>query len=320
MKWLRQLGPVLALVVLIICLTIASPFFLTVDNLLNIFRQSAINALLALGQLMVIITAGIDLSVGSIMGLCSVVAAKSLKAGHPVAVSMIICLAAGTGFGWLNGTLLTRLKLPHPFIATLGTMNIARGLVYIISDGVSVSELPQSFRFLGASTVGIVPMPVIVVVIVYSLFHFFLNHHVAGRDIYAIGGNQQAAWFSGIPVAKRLVLVYIFSGLLAAIAAIVLTGRMNAGFPQAGVGAELDSIAAVIIGGASFFGGVGNVWGTLVGSLIMGVLRNGLNLLNVSTHWQTVVVGSVIIWAVWIDVARQRMSKRSIALSKSAES
>lgn len=310
MKWLRQLGPLLALGVMILILSISSPFFFTVENLFNIFRQSAVNALLALGQLMVIITAGIDLSVGSILALCTVIVAKALKAGWPIVFCLVVCLAVGTSVGWLNGILLTKLKLPHPFIATLGTMNVARGLALIISGGFPISDLPASFRFWGASSVGFVPMPVIIVALVYLIFHFFLRQTVAGRDIYAIGGNQQAAFYSGIPVNRRLVLVYSLSGAMAAVGAIILAGRMNSGFPLAGTGAELDSIAAVIIGGASFFGGVGNVWGTLVGALIMGILRNGLNLLDVSTYWQTVVIGTVIVWAVWIDVMRQRLAKR----------
>jgi len=310
MKWLRQLGPLLALVVIIILLSFSSPYFFTVDNLLNIFRQSSVNALLALGQLLVIITAGIDLSVGSILGLCAIMVAIFLKAGWPVVFAILGCIIVGASVGWLNGAMLTKLKLPHPFISTLATMNIARGLALIISGGFPISDLPANYRIWGASSVGIIPMPVIIVVIVFVLFHFLLSKTVSGRDIYAIGGNKLAAFYAGIPTNRRLVLVYTLSGVLAGLAAIILTGRMNSGFPLAGMGAELDSIAAVIIGGASFFGGVGTVWGTLVGALLMGVLRNGLNLLNVSSYWQTVVIGAVIVWAVWMDVLRQRVMKK----------
>ena len=310
MKWLRQLGPLLALVVIIILLSFSSPYFFTVDNLLNIFGQSSVNALLALGQLLVIITAGIDLSVGSILGLCAIMVAIFLKAGWPVVFAILGCIIVGASVGWLNGAMLTKLKLPHPFISTLATMNIARGLALIISGGFPISDLPANYRIWGASSVGIIPMPVIIVVIVFVLFHFLLSKTVSGRDIYAIGGNKLAAFYAGIPTNRRLVLVYTLSGVLAGLAAIILTGRMNSGFPLAGMGAELDSIAAVIIGGASFFGGVGTVWGTLVGALLMGVLRNGLNLLNVSSYWQTVVIGAVIVWAVWMDVLRQRVMKK----------
>jgi ribose transport system permease protein len=295
---------------MIVILSFTSPYFFTVDNLLNIFRQSSVNALLSLGQLLVIITAGIDLSVGSILAFSIIIVAKALNAGWPVSISILSGFAAGIGFGWLNGILLTKLKLPHPFISTLGTMNVARGLALIISGGFPISDLPESFRIWGASSIGIIPVPVILVLIVFVVVHFFLTQTVAGRDIYAIGGNTQAAFYSGIPVARRLVMVYTLSGTMAAIAAIILAGRMNSGYPLAGMGAELDSIAAVIIGGASFFGGVGNVWGTLVGALIMGVLRNGLNLMNVSTYWQTVVIGAVIVWAVWFDVLRQGLTRK----------
>lgn len=313
---LRRFGPLLALLLMSGALAFLSPHFLTLENALNVFRQSAINALLALGQLLVIITAGIDLSVGSILGLCCVLVAMMLKAGisAPAAIGMTLLL--GTALGMTNGVLLTKLRLPHPFIPTLGMMNVARGLALVLSGGFPISELPEDFRFWGAGEIGGVPMPVIVVLVVYAFFHFFLTRTTVGRDIYAIGGNKQAALLSGIPVDRRLILVYATSGGLAALGAIILAGRMNSGFPLAGVGAELDAIAAVIIGGASFFGGVGTVWGTLVGALLMGVLRNGLNLLDVSAYWQTTVIGAVIVIAVWVDVIRQRAVERRRHLSR----
>jgi ribose transport system permease protein len=303
----KGLGPVLALIVMSVTLSLVSPHFLTFDNITNVFRQSAINSLLALGQLLVIVTAGIDLSVGSIMGLCCVMFALLLKHGLPTLAALAAILLLGLGLGWINGLLLTMLKLPHPFISTLGMMNVARGAALIISGGFPISGLPDSARFLGAGVALTIPVPVMLVIALYGLFHVFLTRTVIGRDIFAIGGNQHAAWLSGIDVVKRLNLVYGLSGALAALAAIILAGRMNSGFPLAGVGAELDAIAAVIIGGASFSGGIGTVWGTLTGALIIGLLRNGLNLLNVSSFWQTVVIGIVIVVAVWIDVIRQRV-------------
>jgi ribose transport system permease protein len=310
---LRRFGPLLALGVLCVVLGALSDHFLTFDNLINVFRQSAVNALLALGQLVVIITAGIDLSVGSILGLSCVMVALLLKAGVPPALSVAAALAIGAFLGSLNGILLTKLRLPHPFIPTLGMMNVARGLALVISGGFPISELPSGFRFWGAGAIARIPAAVLLVVGFCVLFHVFLTRTTVGRDLYAIGGNQQAAVLSGVPVDARLILVYALSGLMAAAGAIVLAGRMNSGFPLAGVGSELDSIAAVIIGGASFFGGVGTVSGTLVGALIMGVLRNGLNLLNVSAYWQTVVIGIVIVAAVWVDVVRQRAAEKGRA-------
>lgn len=310
---LRRFGPLLGLLALCAALGILSDHFLTFDNLINVSRQSAVNALLSLGQLVVIITAGIDLSVGSILGLCCVLVALLLKAGVPPALSVLAALAIGAALGGVNGVLLTKLRLPHPFIPTLGMMNVARGLALVISGGFPVSELPAGFRFWGAGSVAWMPAPLILVVLFCVLFHVFLTRTTAGRDVYAIGGNKQAALLSGVPVDARLILVYALSGLTAAAGAIVMAGRMNSGFPLAGMGGELDSIAAVIIGGASFFGGVGTVGGTLVGALIMGVLRNGLNLLNVSAYWQTVVIGVVIVAAVWVDVVRQRAAGKGRA-------
>jgi ribose transport system permease protein len=308
---MQRFGPLLGLIILCAILGILSEHFLTFDNLLNVFRQSSVNALVALGQLLVIITAGIDLSVGSVMGLSCVLAAMMMKSGVPSPVALAASLAIGAFLGAINGTLLTKLKLPHPFIPTLGMMNVGRGLALVVSGGFPISELPSGFRFVGAGSLLWIPAPVLLVVAFCVLFHVFLNRTTAGRDIYAIGGNPHAARLSGVPVDRRLILVYTLSGMMAGAAAIVLAGRMNSGFPLAGSGAELDAIAAVIIGGASFFGGVGTVGGTLVGALIMGVLRNGLNLLNVSASWQTVVIGVVIVGAVLVDVIRKRAMEKS---------
>jgi len=308
---LRRFGPLLGLLILCAALGGASDRFLTADNLLNVFRQSAVNAMISLGQLAVIITGGIDLSVGSILGFCCVMVALLMHAGVPPAIAVAAALAIGLALGAINGILLTKLHLPHPFIPTLGMMNVARGLALVVSGGFPISELPSGFRFWGAGSIGWIPAPAILVVLCCAAFSVFLGRTTIGRDIYAIGGNRQAARLSGVPVDGRLILVYALSGLTAAVGAIVLAGRMNSGFPLAGVGGELDSIAAVVIGGASFLGGVGTVSGTLVGALLMGVLRNGLNLLNVSAAWQTVVIGVVIVAAVWVDVVRQRAAERT---------
>jgi ribose transport system permease protein len=302
----QRIGPLLGLAALFVGLSIATPHFLTVDNLLNVLRQSSINAILALGQLIVIITAGIDLSIGSALGLTNVLLAMLLVNGWHPATACAVAIAAGISFGLLNGVLLTRLRLPHPFISTLGTMNVGRGVALLIAGGVPISGLPGGFRAAtGGNTFGM-PMPVIIAAAAYLVAHFFLTRTIWGRDLYAIGGNREAARLAGVPIERRLNLAYALSGLTAALAAIVLAGRMNSGFPLAGSGAELDAIAAAIIGGASFFGGVGTVGGTLIGALIIGFLRNGLNLLDVSAYWQMVVIGCVIVGAVFVDVLRQR--------------
>jgi ribose transport system permease protein len=307
--WWQRLAPLLGLFLLCLVLSIASPHFLTVDNLLNVLRQSTINAILALGQLVVIITAGIDLSIGSIVGLTIVILTLLMRQGVPPLAAALGVLAAGALIGLGNGLLLTRLRLPHPFISTLGTLNVARGAALLLAGGVPISGLPPGFREVTAGSAFGIPMPVVIAGAAYAATHVFLARTVYGRDLYAIGGNREAARLCGIPVDRRLNLAYALSGATAALAAIVLAARMNSGFPLAGTGAELDAIAAVIIGGASFFGGVGTVGGTLIGALIIGFQRNGLNLLDVSAFWQMIVIGVVIVVAVWIDVLRQRVGR-----------
>lgn len=307
----QRLGPLFGLATLIVALSFASPHFLTVDNLLNVLRQSSINAILALGQLMVIVTAGIDLSIGSILGVTNVLLAILLVAGwHPL-TACATAIAAGVGIGLVNGLLLTKLRLPHPFISTLGTMNVGRGAALLLAGGVPISGLPAGFRAATGGSAFQIPMPILIAGAAYAAAHVFLTRTIWGRDLYAIGGNREAARLAGIPVERRLNLAYALSGFMAALAAIVLAGRMNSGFPLAGAGSELDAIAAAIIGGASFFGGVGTVGGTLIGALIIGFLRNGLNLLDVSAYWQMIVIGCVIVSAVWVDVLRQRGTRQS---------
>ena len=307
---LGKFGSLLALIVLMMVLTLMTENFLTVNNLMNIAQQSTINALLALGMLLPILTAGIDLSVGSILAISIMsMGVVSVSMGMHSLLGILVCLLVGAGFGMLNGVLLTKLRLPHPFISTLGTMNIARGLALIITGAAPIAGFPYLIQFFGSEYVGPVPVSFIVVLVVYFIFHIFLTRSQTGRYIYAIGGNKEAARLSGINVDRVLIIVYTLSGLMAGLAGLMMVGRVNSAFPLAGSGYELDAIAAVIIGGASFFGGVGTVWGTLVGVLIIAVLRNGLNLLNVSADLQMAVIGVVIIAAVFVDVLRQRKSK-----------
>jgi ribose transport system permease protein len=309
--FVARFGALFGLAILIIVLSILSPVFLTPDNIWNIARQVIVNALLAVGMLLTIITAGIDLSVGSILALSmSVTAMLAIRLGVNPFLAMFVGLLIGLGMGMINGLLLTRLHLPHPFIATLGTMNIARGLALIITGAAPISGFDRAgapqVLWLGAGTVGPIPVAIIVVIIVYGIFHVLLSNTALGRHVYAVGGNTSAARLSGINVDRTLVIVYSISGLMAGLAALMLAGRTNSGYPTAAAGAELDAIAAVIIGGASFAGGTGTVWGTAIGVLLIAVLRNGLVLLKVPTEWQVVAIGVVIIGAVYVDVLRQR--------------
>jgi ribose transport system permease protein len=309
--FIARFGALFGLLLLVAFLSATSPVFFTSSNLSNVARQATVNALLAIGLLLAIITAGIDLSVGSILALAmSTMALMAIRWGVNPYLAILSCLAVGTAVGWINGILLTKLRLPHPFISTLGTMNVARGLALIITGASPISgfdraDAPQVL-FLGAQSIGPVPVAFITVMIVYILFHILLTHTSLGRHIYAVGGNVAAARLSGINVDRTLVTVYSLSGFMAGMAALMLAGRTNAGFPTAGMGYELDAIAAVIIGGASFAGGSGTISGTAIGVLLIAVLRNGLVLLNVPTEWQTVAIGMVIISAVYVDVLRQR--------------
>jgi ribose transport system permease protein len=318
-KFLEVYGIILVVVAMMLVLAAIKPeVFLSAQNLTNILKQNASLALLALGMYVVIVTAGIDLSVGSIMGLSMVTIAIASKAGVPWPVCLLIGPAVGLAVGWVNGVGLTVLKLPHPFIMTLGTLNVARGLTFLITNGAPVSGLQPEVRWLGqyywdmgflAPPAGI-PASLILVLICAVALWFFLQNTNMGRHIFAIGGNPHAARVSGINVDRTLVVVYMISGFFSGLSGLLLAGRTDSGFPNAGIGIELDAIAAVIIGGASFFGGRGTVLGVLAGVLIMGILRNGLNINNVSAFWQQILIGLVIIVAVYIDVLRRRAANR----------
>lgn len=319
-RFLEQYGIVLVVIVMMLVLAAIRPeVFLTAQNLTNILKQNATLALLALGMFVVIVTAGIDLSVGSILALAMVSLAIASKAGAPWPVVLLIGPLIGVAVGWINGVGLTVLRLPHPFIMTLGTLNVARGLTFLISNGAPVSGLQPEVRYAGqvyydlgflAPPAGI-PVSLILVAVCAVGLWFFLERTDMGRHIFAIGGNPQAARVSGINVDRTLVVVYIISGFFAGLGGLLLAGRTDSGFPNAGIGIELDAIAAVIIGGASFFGGRGTVLGVLAGVLIMGILRNGLNINNVSAFWQQILIGLVIIVAVYVDVLRRRAAIRT---------
>jgi ribose transport system permease protein len=301
----RQFGTLFGLFVLIILLWILTPHFLTVSNLLNVAQQTSINAIIAVGMTFVIITAGIDLSVGSIMAFSGVVLASALEAGLPLPIALLISLAIGMACGLLNGLFITYGKLP-PFIATLGMMSVARGAALLYTQGRPISGFGEDFRSFATGEFMGAPAPVIIMIIVYIIAHFVLNRTKIGRYTYAIGGNEEAALLSGINVKFVKTMIYGFCGMLSGLAAIILTARLNSAQPIAGIMYELDAIAATVIGGTSLMGGEGRIVGTLIGALIMGVLRNGLNLLGISSFVQQIVIGSVIIIAVLVDMALKK--------------
>jgi len=307
----------------VMCAVLAwrSEDFLTVSNLMNVMRQVTVNAILALGMSFVIISAGIDLSVGSVLAFSSCILALTLRTGCHPAVGVLVGLAVGAGCGTVNGLIITRLRLP-PFIATLGMMSMARGIAQVITGGYPVHGLPDGFRVLGSGYLldiasiarprflhvlfENVPIPVVILLVCAPLAHVILTHTRLGRYTYAIGGNEAAAYLSGIRVAAYKTIIYTICGGFAGLAAVISTARVGAGLPAAYLGYELDAIAAVVIGGASLFGGEGTILGAITGALIIGVLKNGLNLMQFSEYWQTFTIGAVIIGAVTVERFRHK--------------
>ena len=304
----RQLGTLSGLLGLVVVLWALTPYFLTVSNLLNIAEQATIIAIIAVGMTFVIITGGIDLSVGSLLAFSGVVMASALQRGLPLPLALTVGLGTGLVCGLTSGLLITVGRLP-PFIATLGMMSVARGGALMFTDGRPISGFAETFRSLATGEILRVPTPVIIMLVVYAVAYFVLRRTKLGRYTYAIGGNEEAALLSGINVKLYKTLVYGIAGLLSGLAAILLTARLNSAQPIAGINYELDAIAATVIGGTSLLGGEGTVIGTLIGALIMAVLRNGLNLLGVSSFIQQIVIGAVIIVAVLIDMALKRRGK-----------
>ncbi|MBX3570523.1 MAG: ABC transporter permease [Rhizobiaceae bacterium] len=318
-RLLEDYGILLVVLAMILLLWALQPdYFMTAQNITNIIRQIGMNALLALGMYLVIVTAGIDLSVGSVMALAIMLLAIADTSGVPWPLVLLIGPLVGALIGIINGLGLTLLKLPHPFIMTLGTLNAVRGLCNLVTDGRPVSGISDEVRYLGTGDIplpfggefAVIPVSAILLLVCYCGVAWFMRKVSLGRHIFAVGGNPQAARVSGINVNGVLVFVYAASGFFAGLAALLMAGRTGSGYPNLGIGAELDAIAAVIIGGASFFGGRGTVLGVFAGVLVMGLLRNGLNLMNISAFWQQTLIGIIIILAVWIDVLRRRARAR----------
>ena len=303
----ENLGIIVALIILCIFLSFfpgTSSSFPTVKNVFNVLRQISTNMLLACGMTMVIILGGINLSVGSVIAISGVIAAGCVsRYNMSIPVSFLIGVGLGLVFGVFNGFIISRTTIP-PFIVTLATMNIARGLAGVYTGGSPVRVVSKEWQWLGAGYFVGIPVPVIIMALFFILSALIMNKTKLGRHIYAVGGNPLAARFSGINVAKVKFLVYTYSGIMAGIAGVILASRMYSGQPTAGEGAEMDAIAAVVVGGTSMAGGSGKLGGTLIGALIIGILSNGLNLMNVNSFWQTVVKGVVILMAVFIDYLR----------------
>ncbi|MBV1940296.1 substrate-binding domain-containing protein [Streptomyces sp. BV286] len=298
-------GALTALIILVIAMSALSGDFLTTDNLLNIGVQAAVTAILAFGVTFVIVSAGIDLSVGSVAALSATVLAwTATSEGVPVWIAVILAVATGIVCGLVNGVLISYGKLP-PFIATLAMLSVGRGLSLVISQGSPIA-FPDSVSHLGDTLGGWLPVPVLVMIVMGLITAVILGRTYIGRSMYAIGGNEEAARLSGLRVKRQKLAIYALSGLFAAAAGIVLASRLSSAQPQAAQGYELDAIAAVVIGGASLAGGTGKASGTLIGALILAVLRNGLNLLSVSAFWQQVVIGVVIALAVLLDTVRRK--------------
>jgi putative xylitol transport system permease protein len=299
-------GILVALLIVCVSLSLATEFFMTWGNWADILRQTSINGILAVGMTYVVLTGGIDLSVGALLAFSGIVSAWLVASdgSYGVGTSVLAGLGVGLLLGSVNGLLIARFSVP-PFVATLGMLSAARGFTYIFNDGMPVSDLPASFLAIGAARIGGVPLPILIFAAVVLLFWFVLRYTIYGRYIYAVGGNAKSAKTSGIGTRKVVFAVYAVSGLLAGLAGILLAARTTAALPQAGISYELDAIAAVVIGGTSLSGGTGSLGGTLLGALLIGVINNGLNLLGVSSYYQQVIKGVIIVGAVLLDASRK---------------
>ncbi|EKO3822150.1 ribose ABC transporter permease [Vibrio harveyi] len=303
-EWLIEQKSLIALLFLIVVVSFLNPNFFTVDNILNILRQTSVNAIIAVGMTLVILTAGIDLSVGSVLALCGAFAASMIALEVPVLIAVPTALFAGAALGAISGIIIAKGKV-QAFIATLVTMTLLRGVTMVYTDGRPIStgftDTADAFAWFGTGYALGIPVPVWLMVIVFAAAWYLLNHTRFGRYVYALGGNESAARLSGINVDRVKIGVYAICGMLAALAGIIVTSRLSSAQPTAGMGYELDAIAAVVLGGTSLMGGKGRIMGTLIGALIIGFLNNALNLLDVSSYYQMIAKAVVILLAVLVD-------------------
>ncbi len=308
--FLSEYGIAIALLLELLIFSQLSPYFFTADNLLNVSLQVSITAIIAAGMTFVILTSGIDLSVGSLVAFSGILATSVLKSASPFGTALLLASLAGIGFGmasgWIAGMCITKLTIT-PFIATLALMTIWRGASFLWTDGRPVWELPDQFSVLGSGRIAGVPFPTLVMLAVFAVAYVVLTRTTFGRYIYAVGGNKEAARLAGIATDSVIIRAYIISGGLSAVSGILLASRMNSGQPNAGLMYELDVIAAVVVGGTSLFGGRGSIVGTFLGAMLIGILRNGLNLMNVSSYLQMIVLGVVILLAVMLDQMKNKI-------------
>lgn len=309
--WLLKAGPVLILVILIFVIAFVSPAFLTTRNIGNVLAQTAVISILALGQMLVIVTRGIDLSVGSTLALSTVVGALVFQSNGSGTLTIVAMVVSGVAVGLVNGFVFVKGRIPHPFIVTLATFTLVRGVALWLSDGRPIQGMPEVVQAIGGSSIlGWIPVSTFVVITTALLVWLLTTRMVWGRWIYSVGGNPEAARRTAIPTSSVLISVYVLSGLAAGVAGVLTAGRTNAGAPTFGALSELDAIAAVIIGGASFLGGRGTVVNALVGALMIGVIRNAMNLANLASFFQLIVLGVVIVIAVEFDVLRGWLEQR----------
>lgn len=307
----RETGVLFALILLFVIFSMSSPFFLTRENILNITRQVSVVSLLSVAMTLVIITGGIDLSVSSVVAFAGIITASGMKdMGLSIPAAILLGLMVGAVTGVVNGILIAVLNMPA-FITTMGTMTMLRGLGYIYTGAHPIYDLPKEFKALGQGYIGIIPVPTIIFIIAAIIIHILLSKTVYGRHLYAVGGNPDAARFAGVRVTAVKISVYVISGFVAGIAAVVQAARVGAGMPTIGEGFELEAVAAVVIGGAAMSGGTGTILGTILGSLVLGVLSNGLSLLDVDSYVMQVIRGLVVILAVLIDQIRIMMADRA---------
>ncbi len=295
----------IGLLLLCLVITFVTPNFLTVSNITNIFTQVSVNAIIAVGMTFVILTGGIDLSVGSTLAISGALGASIVKSTGNIVLAVIAAGIVGIVIGLINGLLISKGKL-QAFIATLATMTIFRGATLVFTNGTPISKLPEAFVNIGNGKIGFMPIPVIITIVVALAGIYVLSQTRFGRYLYALGGNEDSARLSGINTTKIKTLAYVISGFAASIAGVIITSRIGSASPNAGTGFELDAIAAVVIGGTSLAGGEGKITGTIIGALIIGVLNNGLNLMNVSPFYQSIVKGLVILLAVLLDKKRNK--------------